>query len=204
MNIYCTPFDLTVNSAPLFHLLPPARQRRFLSGAPSPIGPLFAYGLLAAALRRENGPSPSHIIYSPLGKPYFPSGMPHISLSHSKTHALCCISEIPVGVDIETHRSIRPTLPARVLSPTEQDLPFFDAWVLKESYIKLIGKRDRPLQEIAFSPVSGETAYQCSGTFGHLYHQAPGCSAAVCTPSLPPKPPFHWVDIGEILSTPPI
>ena len=79
---------------------------------------------------------------TPNGKPYFPNRPDvHFSLSHTRTHVLCAISNNPVGCDIElSTRKISQR--ARSFFCTPEELSMFEAldlWVLKESYIKLFG-----------------------------------------------------------------
>ena len=85
----------------------------------------------------------------PMGKPFFPS-MPQIqfNLSHSGDLALCALSEVPVGVDIERVRPHRAGLPRYALSDREYrwfleqgggwEL-FCRLWTRKESWVKRTG-----------------------------------------------------------------
>ena len=85
-----------------------------------------------------------------LGKPYFADGGLHFSISHTKNHAFCCVSERNIGIDAEEiGRRVDLRLADKFLSPHEKAL--FDAamdkqdcllrlWVLKESYAKLTGR----------------------------------------------------------------
>lgn len=84
------------------------------------------------------------------GKPYFPNSTLHFSISHTKNHAFCCISEKNVGIDAEeTDRIVSPALANKVLSETEKtrytaasdkNAALLRLWVLKEAYAKLLGK----------------------------------------------------------------
>lgn len=97
------------------------------------------------------------------GKPYFSDGGPHFSVSHTKNHAFCCVSERNIGIDAEEiGRIIDLRLAEKFLSPTEKAR--FDAapdkadtllrlWVLKESYAKLTGRGiGNYLKSTDFSP----------------------------------------------------
>ena len=54
------------------------------------------------------------------GKPYFPNSTLHFSVSHTKNHAFCCLSEKNVGIDAEeTDRTVSPALANKVFSETE-------------------------------------------------------------------------------------
>jgi len=89
------------------------------------------------------------ILYTPRGKPCFENG-PHFSISHTKNHVFCCVSDHNVAVDAEeADRPIDLRLADKVLSPGERAR--FDAvpdkqaallklWVLKECFAKLTGR----------------------------------------------------------------
>lgn len=80
------------------------------------------------------------------GKPYFVDGTLHFSISHTKHHAFCCLSESNVGLDAEEiDRKISPALADKILSPTEKPRCTCNAavlrlWVLKEAYAKRTGR----------------------------------------------------------------
>jgi len=160
MKIYCIPYAPIPNRAAFEALLPPARLAR-LCGEGS--AALFAYALLAFALDRHCGiRAREAVAYTESGKPYLPKYPVHVSLSHGKTHALCVVAAFPVGCDIETHRAVSEQVRRRVLGEDSATGDFFARWVLRESYMKLSGD---------FS--DGQDV--CSW----LYHQVPGCTAAV-------------------------
>ena len=84
------------------------------------------------------------------GKPYFENSPVHFSITHTKRHAFCVLSEREVGIDAEeTDRSISLKLADKILSPSEKAL--FDGaadkrktllrfWVLKEAAAKCTGE----------------------------------------------------------------
>lgn len=97
------------------------------------------------------------------GKPYFPDGKYHFSLSHTEHHAFCCLSERNVGIDAEEiGRKIDIRLAGRMLSDPEQarveeaqdrEDALLRLWVLKESYAKLTGRGiGNYLKKMDFSP----------------------------------------------------
>ncbi len=109
---------------------------------------------LAHALLREahtllcGGPMPA-LSRTELGKPFFPDGRFHFSLSHTRTLAACAVSDLPVGVDAETLRPLRPRLASVVLTREEEDWlasrPNFDEalltlWTCKEALVKRSGE----------------------------------------------------------------
>ena len=84
------------------------------------------------------------------GKPYFSDSALHFSISHTKNHAFCCISDQNIGIDAEeADRRVSPALAGKVLSETEKaryaaapdkNSALLRLWVLKEAYAKLLGK----------------------------------------------------------------
>ncbi len=94
------------------------------------------------------------------GKPYFPGKDLHFSITHTKNHVFCALSQHNIGIDAEeADRKI--TLDAKkLLSPKE--LQKFDGsremllrfWVLKEAYAKLTGRGwGNYLRETDFDPL---------------------------------------------------
>lgn len=83
---------------------------------------------------------------TPSGKPYLPDHPAfHFSISHSGDLVVCAVSSVPVGVDLELPRRLRPGIAARWFSPSEQALlaeapnAFFELWMAKEAVLKEIG-----------------------------------------------------------------
>lgn len=85
-----------------------------------------------------------------LGKPYFADSDLHFSISHTKSHVFCVLSNRPVGIDAEeADRQIKLSLAEKILSPSEfarfeqaQDkrLALLKFWVLKEADGKRTGE----------------------------------------------------------------
>ena len=106
--------------------------------------------LLAKLYRQATGESLPPIATSPRGQPYFPDSSWHFSISHTKRHAFCALSRIPVGIDAEEmDRKINPRLADKVLSGQEKlrfqhfedkNDAFLRLWVLKEASAKLTGE----------------------------------------------------------------
>ena len=102
------------------------------------------------------------------GKPYFTDieGV-YFSISHSADMALCAISDVRVGADIQQRREIRSDIAGRFFHPDETEFlrklsvnesekAFFDLWCLKESYVKFTGGGlSQRLDELDFTPVLG-------------------------------------------------
>ena len=89
-----------------------------------------------------------------LGKPYFVDYPLHFSISHTKHHAFCVLSEAPIGIDAEElDREINLELANKILSPGEMEqftaaddprLALLKFWVLKEAAGKCTGKGLQP------------------------------------------------------------
>ena len=83
------------------------------------------------------------------GKPYFKDGSLYFSISHSGSFAAVCVSDMPVGVDIEEKREYKAGLARRFFSIHEavdvtlhpdRQHRFLSYWVMKESYMKKDGR----------------------------------------------------------------
>ena len=146
-----------------------------------------AYNLLGYVYRSEFHADPPPIEKTPNGKPFFPSCPDvHFSLSHSKTHVLCALSRRPVGVDIESPRQISRLAIDYFCSPDE--LAMFDPldlWVLKESYIKLVGGTLSMVKKIRFSLDGDRIVAPDENAFPILYRVGE-CRAAVTVFGAPP------------------
>ena len=106
--------------------------------------------LLKKLYSEETGKDLPPILVTGRGKPYFEGNPLYFSISHTKQHAFCVLSEHPVGVDAEEiARDVNPRLADKVLS--EQEYPRYAAardknralltfWVLKEAAAKLSGE----------------------------------------------------------------
>ena len=106
--------------------------------------------LLARLYREETGNECPEIAVAERGKPYFVNCPWHFSISHTKNHVFCALSDRPVGLDAEEKdRKVDFRLADRILSESEKRR--FDAaadkqaallrlWVLKEAAAKLTGE----------------------------------------------------------------
>lgn len=119
------------------------RQDRWLCAA--------AHMLLAYALRKEYDLTLHDCMIGKTcyGKPYF-INYPHIcfNISHCSAGVACIISNMPVGIDIETTRIPNDCIIKRVLSEQELRMlvqnenigvAFSTMWTLKESWVKALG-----------------------------------------------------------------
>lgn len=100
------------------------------------------------------------------GRPYFPD-LPDVyfSIAHSGDMAVCAVSDVPVGVDIQEWRDMKADVAGRFFHPAEAEhlkhlggdeykKDFFALWCLKESYIKYTGNGlSQGLDELDFTSV---------------------------------------------------
>ena len=152
------------------------------------------YALLKYAYFDMYGESLPKVGKSENGKPYFVGNTDvHFSLSHCKTHVLCGISANPIGVDIESPRNISKRAEKFYCKPEELELfnPL-DLWVLKESYIKLIGGILSMAKTFHFSRQNGSIIAPDENVFSKLY-QIEGCRAAVSSLYLNPPEKIEYV-----------
>ena len=106
--------------------------------------------LLAQMVAAHTGQPMPPIAVTERGKPYFTQGSLHFSISHSKGHVFCALSDQPIGIDAEeADRAIAPALAEKILSPEEyaqwQQAPdprsaLLTFWVLKEAQAKCNGE----------------------------------------------------------------
>lgn len=106
--------------------------------------------LLRKLYRQAAGGTIPEIAVSERGKPYFVDSPWHFSISHTKQHVFCALSDRPVGLDAEElDRDINLKLAEKILSPAEKAqydqaedkrLALLKFWVLKEAAVKLSGE----------------------------------------------------------------
>ena len=106
--------------------------------------------LLARLYREETGEALPEIAVADRGKPYFADSPWHFSISHTKKHVFCVLSDRPVGLDAEEmDRKVDFRLTERILSETEKRrvdgaedtrAALLRLWVLKEAAVKLTGE----------------------------------------------------------------
>ena len=106
--------------------------------------------LLERLYREYTGGEMPEILVAEWGKPYFAGSPVHFSITHTKHHVFCALSEYPIGIDAEElDRKIDLCLAEKVLSPTEleqfnnaqdKQSAFLRFWVLKEAQAKCTGE----------------------------------------------------------------
>lgn len=117
-----------------------------------PIGPKEGHSAGRELLRQmteslTGRPMPP-ILLTERGKPYFTQG-PHFSISHSRRHVFCALSDRPIGIDAEeADRDISLAIAPKILSPSElaqleaaadKRTALLTFWVLKEALLKFRG-----------------------------------------------------------------
>ena len=106
--------------------------------------------LLGEIYRKKTGKDLPQILKGPRGKPYLEDGSCHFSISHTKRHVFCVLSDKPVGIDAEEKdRKIDLRLAEKILSPAEKlrydraenkEEALLKFWVLKEAAGKATGQ----------------------------------------------------------------
>ncbi len=106
--------------------------------------------LLAQLYRQHTGNPMPPVLITPMGKPYLENSPLHFSISHTKAHVFCSLSDHPIGIDAEElDRKIDLRLADKILSPTERvqydaasdkRLALLKFWVLKEAAAKCSGE----------------------------------------------------------------
>ena len=104
--------------------------------------------LLVRLYKQATGRELPPIAVTPQGKPYFPDGQWHFSISHTRNFAFCVLSRQNVGLDAEEKgRPVSENMLDKFLPDAEKarlgDNPqdaFLRLWVLKEAEAKLTGR----------------------------------------------------------------
>ena len=119
--------------------------------------------LLADMYLEATGQPLPEIAVTDRGKPYFKNTPWHFSISHTKNHVFCVLSERCVGIDAEeVDRKADLRLADKILSAKEKQryeaagdkrVALLRLWVLKEAYAKRSGRGFGDyLYETEFSP----------------------------------------------------
>ncbi len=114
---------------------------------------LGAFLLLKKVLELQNLSIDLTFIYNSFGKPYFKNNNEYFfNISHSRTKVACVISDQEVGIDIQSIKEMtekQMTLLQKKLLTKEELLKMnkplqlkelYKQWVIKESYVKALGK----------------------------------------------------------------
>ncbi len=93
--------------------------------------------ILARYILLQNNIDISKINYNENGKPYINNK--YFSISHSNKYTVVCISNEPVGVDIEYIKDINESIKSTFGFKDKSDIEFLKHFTKVESYIKLNG-----------------------------------------------------------------
>lgn len=152
---------------------------------------LLRYGLCQAGLSEL----PLSLEFGEHGKPYLKDSDIFFSLSHSGDWAVCAVSDIEVGCDIERIRPVDLKL-ARRFSPEEYSAIisadeenrlelFFRCWTLKESFMKATGLGLKlPLNEFQIVMENEISVIQSANDLSYGFREfseISGYRCAVCT-----------------------
>lgn len=106
--------------------------------------------LLAEMYRSETGEEMPAIVLQEWGKPCFQEGKWHFSITHTRRHVFCALSDRPVGIDAEElDRNVNLRLADKILSTEEKaqldaasdkHRALLTFWVLKEAAAKYTGE----------------------------------------------------------------
>jgi 4'-phosphopantetheinyl transferase len=192
-----------------------ARLNRGADVQRSLLGELLARYLIASRLMVSSKEIEFKV--GPNGKPELQENVTlHFNISHSGQWVVCAIAPVPVGIDVERIRPVKPELAERFFTTKEfnnlQTLPeeertvkFIELWTLKESFLKAIGRGlTRNLNSFSVEPngrlfkVSGED----SSNDHHLklFEIDPGYRLAVCAPSVGSCESIKKIEVHQLLN----
>ena len=162
-------------------------------------GSAFGMSLLEYAVQDTWGIELPEITPPGTGKPKFiGTENMHFSVSHSKTHVLVALSDVPVGADLETRRDISEKSKRMLMNGQElRDFDFFELWCLRESVYKLNGAGN--LREILRFHKDGD---RILGPDEHIYYgiikEVENCAGAVCMAQPFEISAVNWVKIEKL------
>lgn len=137
------------------------------------------------AIMRLSTLPPAKIEKTPGGKPYFADkqGL-FLSLSHSGEYAVCAVSDVPIGVDIQKWQDTKHSILKRILCPGEEGTDLFRLWTAKEACVKCTGMGlSKDFRELFTDFLNGEVKDMVTGERWRLYtaEEPTGYSLAICT-----------------------
>lgn len=155
----------------------------------------------------------------PYGKPFLENKARHFSISFSKNMLLMATDQTPIGADIEytkkindidsliNHFSPDEKIPIYQLENSEKLKAFYKLWVLKESYIKAIGKGLSSPLDSFYIKVEEKNASLIYANEKDLrwkfkiYSVSDGYISAICARNNTFPKNFIHLDINDLLST---
>ena len=169
----------------LLPLLTPEKRRRIArmlrddSVLQTLYGELLAR--MAIALRQQSSLRAIRLHRGIGGKPEVAGGGAHFNVAHSLDRVVCAISDMPIGVDVETVRPIEPDIAGRFFAAgecadilsvpeSERSRRFFQIWTLKESYLKAVGAGlGMPLNSFAMEIQGDKITIRAAGSDAAAY-----------------------------------
>lgn len=177
-----------------------AEERRARRKGRSPQkGSAFGVSLLEYSVQTVWGIPLPELTPPGKGKPEFVGETgKFFSISHTDTHVLVALSDVPVGVDVQTRRRITEES-ARILMDDEEwnQFDFHDLWCLRESLYKLNGA-GHLRNVLRFRREGEKLIYPVAGIYGSLIDGIENCAAAVCQEQDFAVPEIHWVSVEEL------
>ena len=162
-------------------------------------GSAFGQSLLEYAVRDTWNMELPELTPPGSGKPLFVGQQnKHFSVSHSKTHVLVALSDVPVGVDVETRRQVSEQSMKLIMDGNElESFDFFDLWCLRESVYKLNGAGNLRAV-LRFGKEGDRIVGPDPKVWYRLIEGIDGCGGAVCMEQKFDLPPLIWVDIAKL------
>ena len=130
------------------------------------------------------------IVLNEFGKPSFKSSKYFFNTSHSGQYALCVISNVEVGCDIEEIKEYKPRIAERFFTDKEnfylevsndKNEMFYRIWTLKESYMKCIGKGfAEPISSFELELSDGGASIKGKPDYAFFEQKHDGHKIAVC------------------------
>lgn len=167
--------------------------------------------LLCYAMNQEYSTTQFPLVYKRQGngKPYFETDEIYFSLSHSGRYVACAVSNMPIGVDLQTHNTANKQTIEKVLTknqldmikllpPAKQKTALYDFWTLKESIYKCTGEGSvRTPIEFEFHNAGGRLGITYKDYNLNYYNILPNCSLGVCS-AAPLSPYIFNLSIDQI------
>ena len=122
--------------------------------------------------------------FNQYGKPYL-ANVPdlHFNISHSGNLVVCALDVVPVGLDIEVHKSANLKIAKRFFCQDEYEFivksestneAFYNVWAKKESYVKWGGKG-------LSTPLNSFSILNMEGIFFHSIDIRNDASCFICS-----------------------
>lgn len=177
----------------IFTQLPPEKQKQLsaLRSDTQRRHSLAAYSLLErAAVSGCVVPPLCSLCWTTYGKPFFLNNPIAFSLSHAGDLAVCALSDVPIGIDVEPlSQSLSDWKQlANIMGfcDIQNQLQFLRTWVMWESYRKQTGTPARPADTFRTTPLSNGFLVCENGhilpLFCRMCHAFSGYAAALCLP----------------------